>query len=62
MVRSAKVIAAKAIGGHPLNSKIIEAEALKITFSPVIHWPPNVIGKGFIKLRVKSDRSVEVVR
>lgn len=57
-----KVNVAKAIGGHPLNRKAIEAEALKITFSPVTHWPPNAIGKGFVKLRIKKDRSVETIK
>jgi Periplasmic protein TonB, links inner and outer membranes len=61
-VMNGKVIAAKAIGGHPLNWKAFEADALKIIFSPVTHWPPNVVGKGFIRLRIKPDRTVEPFR
>ena len=59
---SGKVIAAKAIGVHPLNSKTFETEAMKLTFHPSFINSPPIIAKGFIKLRIKADRTVEVVR
>ncbi len=57
-VMNGKVIAATAIGGHSVNRKALELDAMKIVFSPVAHWSPNILAKGFIKLKLKKDRTV----
>lgn len=61
-VQIGKVIAARAIGGHPLNSKALETEAMKLIFRTSLINSPPIIANGFVKLRIKRDRSVEVVK
>lgn len=56
-----EVVAAKAIGGHPISGKTLEAEAMKLKFRPAMINAPYFNVKGFFKLKVKKDRTVTPV-
>lgn len=58
-VHSGKVIAAKAIGGHPLIRTSLEKQALQIKFYPTIVNSATITAKGIIKLTIYTDRSVK---
>lgn len=56
-----EVLAAKILVGHPLNKLSLEKEALRMKFSPTFINSRPFIVKGFIQLRVKPDRPVQIV-
>ncbi len=56
-----KVVAAKAVIGHPLLRSVFEAAALQATFTPFQHGERGIFAKGVIIYKIKTDRTVDTV-
>ncbi len=59
-IHSGRVIAARALNGHPLIRASLEKQSLKIKFHPTLIDSPPMIAKGLITVRILRDRTVKL--